>query len=88
MNPEMVGSLLRENLALALSVGGPVFGALLVSGLVVGVLQAATQINDAAVGFLPRLAAGAGVCWFLGTWMAERLAAHFAEAVTRMGGPF
>lgn len=88
MTPEMAGALLRDNLTLALTVGGPVFAALLVSGLVVGVLQAATQINDAAVGFLPRLAAAAGICWFLGTWMAERLASHFAEAVARLGGPF
>ncbi|WP_373049423.1 flagellar biosynthetic protein FliQ [Vulgatibacter sp.] len=88
MTPELAGGLLREGLQIALLVGGPIFAALLVAGLLVGVFQAATQINDPAVGFLPRLAAGAGICWFLGSWMAERLAAHFAEAVARMAGPF
>ena len=88
MTPELAGAMLREGLQMALLVGGPVFAVLLVAGLLVGVFQAATQINDAAVGFLPRLLAGAGVCWFLGTWMAERLAGYFAESVARMGTGF
>lgn len=88
MTPDLAARLLRESLQMALLVGGPVFAVLLVAGLVVGVFQAATQINDAAIGFLPRLLAGAGVCWLLGTWMAERLAGYFAASVARMGGPF
>ena len=88
MTPELAVGLLREGLQLSLVVGGPVFAALLVAGLAVGVFQAATQINDAAVGFLPRLAAGVAVLWLLGAWMAEKLAAYFAASVTRMGGPF
>ena len=49
--------LLHNALLQLATVGGPVLAALLVVGLVVGVLQAATQINDPAVGFVPRLAA-------------------------------
>lgn len=86
MTPEAAGALLRETLQLALAVGGPIFATLLVAGLVVGVFQAATQINDPAIGFLPRLAAGAGICFLLGVWMAERLASHFAAAVRTAGG--
>ncbi len=88
MTPELVGTLLREGLQIALLVGGPIFAVLLVAGLLVGVFQAATQINDPAIGFLPRLAAGLGICWFLGTWMAERLAGYFAASVARLGSPF
>jgi flagellar biosynthesis protein FliQ len=50
----------------------------------VGVLQAATQINDPAAGFLPRAATAVLVCWLAGPWMAERLAGFLASAVTRM----
>ena len=63
---------------------GPVIGALLVIGLVVGVFQAATQINDPAVGFLPRFAAALGAVWLLGGWLLERYAGFFAASLQRM----
>jgi len=86
MTPEMPGALFREALLLLASVGGPVFAALLVVGLVLGIIQSATQINDSAVGFLPRAAAGLLVVWAMGGWMLERLAGFFVHAVQVMGG--
>ena len=85
MGPSVAG-LLHEGLVLLGVVGGPLFGALLVSGLAVGVLQATTQVNDPAVGFVPRLAVAVVVCLLLGGWMVERLAAFFASAIQRMPG--
>ncbi len=86
MTPELPGALIREALLLLASVGGPIFGALLVVGLVVGVLQAATQINDQAVGFLPRAVAGGAVIWALGGWIMERLSGFLAHAIQAMAG--
>ena len=86
MSLEMPGALLREGLLVLASVGGPVLGALLVVGLVVGILQAATQINDPAVGFLPRGLAAIGVVWLSGGWIMERLAGFLGQALTRMAG--
>ena len=80
----MNASLVHEALRLAATVGGPVLGVLLLVGLFVGVMQAATQINDPAVGFIPRALALAAVCWLLGGWMVERLAAFFAACVGGM----
>jgi flagellar biosynthesis protein FliQ len=77
-------NLVREGILVLVSVGGPVLGALLVVGLVVGVLQAATQINDPAVGFVPRLLAGIAVVAFMGGWILERLARYFAFALQRI----
>ncbi len=85
MTPELPSSLLREGLSLLAVVGSPLFAAALAVGLVVGVLQAATQINDPATGFLPRAAASVLVCWLAGGWMAERLARFLASAIVRMG---
>lgn len=79
-----VTTLLREGLVLIGVVGGPMFAALFVLGLGLGVLQAATQINDPAVGFLPRVLAAFGVCAALGGWMVERLAAFVKLAFERM----
>ncbi len=86
MTPELPGNLLREALLLLASVGGPIFVALLVVGLVLGVLQSATQINDSAVGFLPRAAAGLLVVWALGGWIMERMAGFLAHAIQLMAG--
>ncbi len=86
MSPELPGTLFREALLLLASVGGPVFLALLVVGLVLGIIQSATQINDSAVGFLPRAVAGTLVVWALGGWMMERLAGFLMHAIQAMAG--
>jgi flagellar biosynthesis protein FliQ len=86
MTSEMPGALLREGLLVLASVGGPVLGALLLVGLVVGILQAATQINDPAVGFLPRGLAAVAVVWLAGGWIMERLAGFLGQALVRMAG--
>lgn len=86
MSAELPSALLREGLALLVTVGSPLFAAALAVGLLVGILQAATQINDPATGFLPRAAAAVLVCWLAGPWMAERLAGFLAAAITRMSG--
>lgn len=74
-------ALLREGLMLLLTAGGPLFAVLLIVGLVVGVIQSATQINDSATSFLPRLVAAAIACWALGGWMVEQFARFFARSV-------
>ncbi len=86
MGPELPGALVREGLGQLAMIGWPLFAAALVVGVVIGVLQAATQINDPATGFLPRAAAAILVCWLAGPWMCERLARFFASAVVRMSG--
>lgn len=86
MNGALPGVLFREGLTLVVGVGGPLFLAMLVAGLVIGVLQAATQVNDPAVSFLPRVAVGGLVLWLAGGWMLERLSAFLAQSITRMAG--
>ncbi len=86
MSAALPGALVREALLLLGVVGGPLFAALLAVGLVVGVLQAATQVNDPAVGFLPRVAAAVAVCWIAGGWMLERLSGFLGQAIVRMAG--
>ena len=84
MQQDLPSALMREGFAMLATVGGPFVGALLVVGLVVGLLQAATQINDPAVGFLPRIAAAIFVAWFAGGWAIGRMAQFLAGALDRM----
>lgn len=79
--------LFRQSLMTLGTVGGPLFAALLVVGLFVGLIQATTQINDAAVGALPRLATAVAVCFFLGGWMMDRMSGFLAQTLTRMASP-
>ncbi len=81
-----IGAVAREGLMLLVSTGGPLIGALLVAGLLVGIFQATTQINDPAVGFMPRMAVAIGSGWLLGGWVLERFAHYFASAIHRMSG--
>ena len=86
MSTELPASLMREGFAVLAAVGGPFVLALLLVGLGVGLLQAATQINDPAVGFLPRLVTGMLVAYLTGHWALEHLARYFAAAVRGMSG--
>ncbi len=86
MSPALPGILFQEILTSAVMVAGPLFGVLLVVGFLVGVLQAATQINDAALGFLPKVLAAVGLAWWMGSWMADRWSQVLAEMIRRMAG--
>lgn len=79
-----LGGYMHEGFLLLATTCGPVIGALLLIGLIVGIFQAATQINDPAVGFLPRLAAAVAAVWLLGGWLMERYSAYFASSLSRM----
>lgn len=86
MNSGLPAAVFREGLMLVVQVGGPLFLAMLLSGLAIGVLQAATQVNDPAVSFVPRILVGGLVLWVAGGWMMERLSGFLAQSIARMAG--
>ena len=63
----------RQMLWTAVLVGGPVILAGVIVGLVVAVLQAATQINDSAVAFASKALATLVVMVLAGPWMLSQL---------------
>ena len=80
------GTLMREGMSMLAIVGAPLFMTLLVLGIAVGILQAATQINDPAIGFVPRMVASLGICWFFGTWMLENFSSFLGSAINAIAG--
>jgi len=52
---------------------GPMLFALLLVGIGVGVLQAATQINESTIGFLAKLVVMALTLALLGSWSMQNL---------------
>lgn len=84
MTGEAVSQLFREGMVLLSVVGGPLLGGLLIVGLVVGVLQSATQIQEPSVGAVPRIATIVTLAVVLGPWIVERLARFLASSMERM----
>ena len=70
----------REGLILVLLVSAPALLASLVVGLVVGVLQAATQIQDPAVAYVPKLVAVLLVLLVSGPFLGAQVV-RFAQAL-------
>lgn len=85
MNSESLSQLFREGLVLLGMVGGPLLGGLLIVGLVMGVLQSATQIQEPSVGAVPRIATIVILASVLGPWMVERLSQFLRMSIERMG---
>ncbi len=70
----------REALAVALLVSAPPLLCALAVGLAVGVLQAAAQIQEPAVGVVPRTAAVLAALALAGPWIGARLVRFAAAA--------
>jgi len=68
---------LRQGLWVAVLISLPILTVALVSGLVVGLFQALTSIQEMTLTFVPKLAAIVVVFWLSMTFMTETLVALF-----------
>lgn len=57
MSEADIGAILRDGLFVVLRVGGPPLMVALVVGLLVSLLQAVTQVNEATLAFVPKVLA-------------------------------
>lgn len=73
MTPQDVMTLGQQALAVAGLVSAPLLLAALVTGLGIGILQAATQVNEMTLSFIPKLVAMAAVLVAAGPWMISLL---------------
>jgi flagellar biosynthetic protein FliQ len=55
MESGVILDLVYQALRMAALLAGPILMALLVVGLVIGILQAATSVNESTVSFIPKL---------------------------------
>ncbi|MGQ3057541.1 MAG: flagellar biosynthesis protein FliQ [Nevskia sp.] len=69
MTPETVLTIGSQALQLVLMLAAPLLLTALTVGVVIGVFQAATQINEQTLSFIPKLAACAAVIVIAGPWM-------------------
>ncbi len=69
MNPQAVITIGQQALYVMLMIAAPMLIAALVVGLVVSILQAATQINEMTLSFIPKLIAMFAALVIAGPWM-------------------
>lgn len=73
MVPSEIVTTLQQALVAALVAGGPILIVTIVVGLVVSVLQAATQVHEATLTFVPKIAAVVAVLVLFGPAMLGAL---------------
>jgi flagellar biosynthetic protein FliQ len=69
MTPESVMTIGQQALELTLMMSAPLLLTALIIGLVVSIFQAATQINEMTLSFIPKLVGMFGVLIISGPWM-------------------
>jgi flagellar biosynthesis protein FliQ len=71
----------QQGLWMLLVVAAPVLLVVLVVGLVVSVFQAATQINEATLSFVPKIIAAVAVLAIAGPWMMTTLVEYLQRVL-------
>lgn len=79
MTPETVIALVQEGLYMLILVSAPPLAVSLLVGLLVSILQAATQINEMTLTFIPKLLAMFLVLVLAGPWMLSTLMDYFTR---------
>jgi len=73
IGPETVLDVGRDALWMTVLLAGPLLGAALAVGLLIGILQAATQIQEMTLSFIPKLLALVVALFIGGPWMIQML---------------
>ncbi|TBW59436.1 flagellar biosynthesis protein FliQ [Marinobacter halodurans] len=84
MTPETVIDIMRQALWLIVLLSAIIIGPGLVVGLIVSTFQAATQINEQTLSFLPRLLVTLLSIIVFGPWMLHQLMEHTERLITNI----
>ncbi|PJO60692.1 flagellar biosynthesis protein FliQ [Burkholderia pseudomallei] len=84
MTPENVMTLAHQAMYIGLLLAAPLLLVALAVGLVVSLFQAATQINEATLSFIPKLLAVAATMVIAGPWMLSMMIDYLRETLLRV----
>ena len=88
MDTAMVIELGRHALWTAVLVCAPLLGVALAVGLVIGIIQAATSINEMTLSFIPKVTALGVTLMVVGGWQINTLVNYTRELFMRIPGLF
>ncbi|MBU6260422.1 MAG: flagellar biosynthesis protein FliQ [Burkholderiales bacterium] len=81
MDAQQVLTFGQQGLTMMMMVAAPVLLAVLVVGLVVSIFQAATQINEQTLSFVPKVVAVGIVLTIAGPWMLTTLVEYIQRTL-------
>ncbi|MFN7085455.1 MAG: flagellar biosynthesis protein FliQ [Burkholderiales bacterium] len=84
MTPESVMTIGRQAVEITIMVSAPLLLAALVTGLLVSIFQAATQINEMTLSFIPKLLAMFVTMVIAGPWMLNVLLDYMRSLFTNL----
>ncbi|HEV7814105.1 MAG TPA: flagellar biosynthesis protein FliQ [Janthinobacterium sp.] len=86
MTPESVMSMGRHALEITLMIAAPMLLVALVIGLIVSIFQAATQINESTLSFIPKLVGVFVALVVAGPWMLSIMLDYMREIFGGIAG--
>ena len=86
MTPETIVGLVQQALEVTLLISAPLLLAALITGLVISVFQAATQINEMTLSFIPKLLAIFAALVLAGPWMVNLMVDFTRQLITGIPG--
>lgn len=81
MSPELVLQIGNQAMWIAMLMAGPILLVALLVGLVIGMIQAATQIQEMTLSFIPKLLGIVGVLVIAGPWMLSVMVDWFRNLI-------
>ncbi|MFU9137942.1 flagellar biosynthesis protein FliQ [Erwinia tasmaniensis] len=84
MTPESVMVIGHDAMQVALALAAPLLLAALVSGLIISLLQAATQINEQTLSFIPKILAVVATMVVAGPWMLNLVLDYMRTLFTNL----
>ena len=88
MDSAMVVDLAREALWMTMIISAPLLGVGLLVGLLVGIFQAATSINEQTLSFIPKVVAIGITMSLAGSWMINTMVDYTKVIFTRIPNLF
>ncbi|MEQ1602206.1 MAG: flagellar biosynthesis protein FliQ [Methylophilaceae bacterium] len=82
MNPASVMDIGRQAMEVTLLISAPMLLVALIIGLLVSIFQAATQINEATLSFIPKLVGVFAALVFAGPWMLTEMLDYMRHVFT------
>ncbi len=81
MDPDLVLTVGQQAMQVMVLLAAPLLGSALLVGLLIGMLQAATQINELTLSFIPKLMAVAAVLMVGGPWMLRLIVDYTRQLI-------
>jgi len=86
MTPESVMTMGRTAMEVTLMVAAPLLLVALIIGLIISIFQAATQINEATLSFIPKLVGVFVALVVAGPWMLSVMLDYMRQVFTGIPG--